>query len=146
MSVYGPKECPKFKRVAQPVDNRMRDGTLDLSYKPQTAMGRKLNVALLLAMHLGFFACAGLIVGPLLTDGANQGSSTSIAVSPSKLGGEVNTDVSAQENVAQVRFREGFSGQRDRLGLTVDQPIVDQWRQTDPQSRERLPFAQRRTP
>jgi hypothetical protein len=110
-------------------------------------MGRKLNVALLLAMHLGFFACAGLIVGPLLTDGANQESGTSIAVSPSKLGGEVNTDVSAQENVAQVRFREGFSGQRDRLALIVDQPIVDQWRQTDPQSREhRLPFAQRRTP
>lgn len=125
----------------------MRDGTLDLSDKPQTAMGRKLNVALLLAMHLGFFACAGIIVGPLLTDGANQESGTSIAVSPSKLGGEVNTDVSAQENVAQVRFREGFSGQRDRLGLTVDQPIVDQWRQTYPQSREhRLPFAQRRTP
>lgn len=35
-------------------------------------MGRKLNVALLLTVHLSFIACALLIVSPLMTEGSNQ--------------------------------------------------------------------------
>jgi predicted PurR-regulated permease PerM len=35
-------------------------------------MGRKLNVALLLTLHLTFIACAVLIVSPLMTEEGNQ--------------------------------------------------------------------------
>ncbi len=37
-------------------------------------MGRKLNVALLLTVHLSFIACAVLIVGPLMTESSDQDS------------------------------------------------------------------------
>lgn len=110
-------------------------------------MGRKLNVALLLAMHLGFFACAGLIVGPLLTDGTDQGGDANIAVNQSKLGNEVTGDATTPKKVAEVQIQGAFSDQRNWLGQTFDQQLLNRLGQTDPQLREaRRPYAQRRTP
>lgn len=61
-----------LKKKGSVVDNENRSGIPVPRTNSRSAMGRKMNVALLLTMHLTFIACAVLIVSPLMTEGSNQ--------------------------------------------------------------------------
>lgn len=105
-----------------------------------------MNVALLLAMHLGFFVCAGLIVGPLLTDGAGQGEST-IAVSQSTPGDNLAVDEPEQKKMAEVQFQGEFSMQRNWGGPLFGEQPLGRWSQSDVLQREaRRPTVPERSP
>lgn len=98
-------------------------------------MGRKLYVALLLSVHLSFIACAVLIAGPLMTEEGDQ-EGDKIAVSQAKLGDEVSTGVSAQENGAEVQFQKSFADQRRWQARTLDLQRLNRWGRAGLQSRD----------
>jgi hypothetical protein len=68
-------------------------------------MGRKLNVALLLTVHLSFIACALLIVSPLMTEGSDQ------------VNQRVDDTITANEFEPFMQASIYSKGQKNRMGL-----------------------------
>jgi len=85
-------------------------------------MGRKLNVALLLTIHVAFFACAGLIVGPLMGDSADrfdQGGDHIAANQSTSI--EQVTDLGTQENAREGQLQQELPYQQPWLRQTPNQ-------------------------
>lgn len=96
-------------------------------------MGRKLNVALLLTVHLSFIACALLIVSPLMTEGSNQ------------VNQRVDDTITTNEFEPFMQASIYSKGQKNRMGLRrtapdrqrqFDQRLKLQWERANDETQE----------